>query len=212
MPIKLQHFYMIRHGETEANAARLMAGSLDSPLTDKGRTQAAQTQTIIQSLQIKPRAIIHSQLSRARDTAQILNANLNLPMSQNPDLAEWHAGDWEGETYEKCRNLLIDWITPPNGETPEQFLKRTKDGINGALGKQNQPVMIVCHGGVFRAFCKFYDLESQGVENCILYEFKPDPTKTQFPWDIYEHRPSNDPVRKKVMIYSAPTSSDSEIA
>jgi len=93
MPIHLQHFYMIRHGETEANAARLMAGSLDSPLTPKGRQQAKDTQIIIENLEIKPRAIVHSQLSRARNTAKILNTNLNLPMHEDADLAEWHAGD-----------------------------------------------------------------------------------------------------------------------
>ena len=71
--IPLKHFYMIRHGETEANAARIMAGSLDSPLTENGRRQAKTAQVIVNSLAVKPSVIIHSNLSRARETAQIIN-------------------------------------------------------------------------------------------------------------------------------------------
>ena len=203
---------MIRHGETEANAARIMAGSLDSPLTDKGRRQAKDTQTIVESLEIKPQQIIHSNLSRARITAEILNENLKLPINEDPEVAEWHAGDWEGVPYEDCPKFLDGWQSPPNGEKVPDFLERIRNFKNRILQKPNQPVMIVSHGGVFRAFGKLYGLESPGVENCTLYEFKPNASKTHFPWDIWEYRPSNDPVRKKVMIYDAPTSSDSKIA
>jgi len=108
--------------------------------------------------------------------------------------------------------MMVGWPTPPNGEKALDFLARVQKAKNKALQKPNQPVMIVCHGGVFRAFGKLYGLESPGVENCTLYEFKPEPSKTQFPWDIWEHRPSNDPVRKRVMIYNAPTPSEDKIA
>lgn len=61
-----RHFYMIRHGETEANAAQIMAGSMDTPLTENGITQAKEAAKIVEALNIKPQAIVHSHLSRAR--------------------------------------------------------------------------------------------------------------------------------------------------
>jgi len=212
MPITLKHFYMIRHGETEHNAKQIMAGSTDSKLTERGITQARKTQTILESLSIKPQAIIHSHLSRARDTANILNEVLNVPLHEDPDLSEWHAGDWEGVHYDECPDLLEKWIDPPGGETLEQFLTRTKRGKNKALALSEQPIMIVCHGGVFRAFGKLYGLDSPGVDNCTLYEFKPDPSKTQFPWDIWAYRTENETVREPSMIYYAPIGGADEMA
>ena len=71
--IPSKHFYMIRHGQTEANAAQIMAGSIDSPLTALGRQQAKNVHDILENLEIKPKTIIHSHLSRAKETAEILN-------------------------------------------------------------------------------------------------------------------------------------------
>ena len=94
MPVPAKRFYMIRHGQTEANAAQRMAGWLDSPLTDLGRQQADHARKKVEALEDKPQIIVHSQLSRARETAAIINANLNLPMIEDEDYAEMHAGDW----------------------------------------------------------------------------------------------------------------------
>ncbi|MBX2833542.1 MAG: histidine phosphatase family protein, partial [Micavibrio sp.] len=33
MNVPIKHFYMIRHGQSEANAAKILAGHTDSPLT-----------------------------------------------------------------------------------------------------------------------------------------------------------------------------------
>lgn len=175
---------MIRHGETEANAARLMAGSLDSPLTSWGREQAARAAKVVEALPVKPAAIIHSQLSRARDTAAILNQNLGVPAIEDADFAEMHAGDWEGIPYDTCHEMLHGWDDPPGGETHEEFFARIKRAKIKALSHTDQPVLIVCHGGVFRAFAKLYGIDSYGVRNCHLYEFEPagNPVTGDFPW------------------------------
>lgn len=202
MPLPLQHFYMIRHGETEANAARIMAGSLDSPLTEKGVQQARDTIEIIQSLTIKPTKIFHSNLRRARNTAAILNEALNCDMHETTYLAEWHAGDWEGVPYDDCPEFLEDWVNPPGGETAQEFLNRVQQGKRTALTHTPAPVLIVCHGGLFRAFGKFYDINSYGVDNCTLYEFTPDPSKTQFPWEVHKYMNRKRITREPAVIYS----------
>ncbi len=182
-----RHFYMIRHGQTEANAARMMAGSLDSPLTALGRDQAREAAKAVEALSIKPAAIIHSQLSRARDTAQIINEKLNLPLVEDADFAELHAGDWEGAPYDQCHSLLDGWEDPPGGETIAEFFTRLKRAKNKYLPLYDAPVLIVCHGGVFRAFAKMHGIENEGVRNCHLYEFEPTPHMENFPWSAWQH-------------------------
>ena len=188
MPLPAKHFYMIRHGETEANAARIMAGSLDSPLTDKGRDQAKQAQEIILSLEIKPSTIVHSNLARARDTAEIINEALNIPIHEDKDLAELHAGDWEGVPYEECHELLTGWPTPPNGESFVDFCARLRKGKKYNLEEREGPILIVSHGGVFRGLGGIYGLKTPGIfKNCHLYEFSPAPNNDDFPWTVWSH-------------------------
>ena len=186
--IPAKHFYMIRHGQTEANAARLMAGSLDSPLTEMGRQQARDVHAIVQNLVIKPEMIVHSQLSRARETAAIINEALNLPMYEDPDIAEHFCGDWEGKPYEECRSMLDGWATPPNGESFDDFCTRIRRAKTTALNRSKGPVLIVSHGGVFRGLGKLYGLNTPGVfKNCHLYEFQPDPAQEKFPWRVWHY-------------------------
>lgn len=183
-----KHFYMIRHGETEANAALILAGSMDSPLTHTGRTQAKNIHHALPHLKIKPEIIIHSHLSRARDTATIINEQLNLPMIEDARYAEMHAGDWEGVSYEQSRPMLEGWVDAPNGETAQGFIDRVKAAKKTALSHEKSPPLIVCHGGVFRAFLQPYNIHSSGVKNCTLYEFTPKSnTAERFPWDVWRY-------------------------
>lgn len=193
--IPARPFYMIRHGETEANAAQIMAGSLDSPLTQTGRDQARAVHDVVKNLKIKPTLIVHSHLSRARDTATIINEVLNLPMIQDPDFAEIHAGDLEGVCWSKC-NHFDDFRDMPNGEKFDDFFARVRRAKNRILGSNEGPVLIVSHGGVFRAFAKLYGINMPGVRNCHLHEFIPHPpvdpktvleSHAPFPWDVFHY-------------------------
>lgn len=177
-------FYMIRHGETVANAAELLAGSTDSPLTDKGRAQARNAQKLVSLLELKPTTIVHSNLSRARDTAAIINESLNLPMFEDSRYAEMCAGDWEGKTYAECKKVFLEWVEAPNGETTETFFGRIHATKYDALNAYDAPVLFVGHGGIFRAFFKLYDLDVKPVENCTVYGFTPRPANDDhpFPW------------------------------
>lgn len=185
--IPSKHFYMIRHGQTEANAAQTMAGSLDSPLTTLGRQQAFQAQKIVSMLDIKPSSIHHSNLSRARDTAAIINEALNVPMIEDPDLAEIHAGDWEGVPWSTCAQIMNEWVQGPNGEHPDDFFIRVKNGKTRALLETDGAPLIVCHGGVMRAFGALYGYEAPALfKNAHLYEFMP-ADQDKFPWSVYDY-------------------------
>lgn len=203
--IPVKPFYMIRHGETEANAAQIMAGSMDSPLTQTGREQARAVQNVVTRLAVKPSLIVHSNLSRARDTAGIINEVLGLPMIEDADFAEIHAGDLEGVSWSQCQHF-DDWRDMPNGERFEDFFARVRRAKNRYLGRKSGsnegPVMIVCHGGVFRAFAKMFDIEMWGVNNCHLHEFTPAeispeiPAKA-FPWDVWHYDYKDELLRRR---------------
>lgn len=207
--IPAKRFYMIRHGETEANAARIMAGSLDSPLTETGRMQARAAAAIVGSLETKPEIVVHSHLSRARETARIINEALNVPMIEDDGIAELHAGDWEGVSYDACADLFADWIDPPNGETFNDFSARVRSAKSRILSRPERAPLIVSHGGVFRAFGHIYGIASPGVPNCRLFEFEPR-EHDRFPWRVWTYEPAlmpppegfvSTPVRRAVDIY-----------
>lgn len=189
--IPCKHFYMIRHGETVANAAKIMSGSTDTPLNDTGIAQAHAVQTVFEQLDIKPKVIIHSHLSRARDTARILNEQLNLPMHEEPDYGEMHGGNWEGAPYDVCAHLFRAWFDPPNGETVQAFFDRVRDAKRKTLTAHDTP-LIVCHGGVFRAFWTLFDLTGHLAKNCQLYEFIPHERQDIFPWTVFRYEVGDD--------------------
>jgi probable phosphoglycerate mutase len=63
-------FYLVRHGESEGNAARVFTGQLDSPLTARGRRQA---EAVAEELaKVNFDRIVSSDLSRTRDTAEVI--------------------------------------------------------------------------------------------------------------------------------------------
>lgn len=199
--IPAKHFYMIRHGQTEANLNRIMAGSLDSPLTALGRQQADEARIIIEQLEVKPTRIIHSNLSRARDTAHIINTNLGLPMDEDPDIAEIHVGELEGAPWEACQ-FFDEFIDPPSGETFPQFFQRIQRAKKRALENNPGPVLIVCHGGVFRALWKMYGHNMAGVRNCHLHEFMPLPERKTFPFLSHVYDYDGKLVRSEAIYHS----------
>ncbi len=176
---------MIRHGQTEANKSMILSGHMDTQLTPLGREQAEMAQKTIELLDVKPDIIIHSHLSRARDTANIINQNLQLPTIEDSDYAEIHFGDWEGLPFTKTCNIQKSWEnfgTAPNGESFEDFMGRIKRAKNRALALDAKKPLIVCHGGVFRALAKIYDHKISGVNNCHLHHFEPSQHNRVFPW------------------------------
>jgi broad specificity phosphatase PhoE len=177
---------MIRHGESIANLQQFASGHVDVPLTEKGIVQAYAAQKIVEALDVPPSIIIHSHLQRARNTARIINENLGLTMVEDPEIAEQHYGDWEGQPWELTRQPTRDGVDPPNGESHKDFHTRVKNAVTRFVETHPGPVLIVCHGGVFRAIGALYSHQIVGVENCCLHHFDPHPPETAaaFPWNI----------------------------
>lgn len=200
-----KRFYMIRHGQTVANARRVMAGWMDSPLTDEGRRQASEAAKIVAAVAPRPQSIVYSPLSRARDTAAIINAALgNLPMTPSEDIRELYAGSWEGVTYDVSYQRIVDGFDPPDGETYDIFRARVRKGLTEGMDAAEGPALFVAHGGVFRAVAGLYGLHAYGFRNCHLYEFEPNPARPAFPWTVWEYDsgPDGRPVRTPAELFA----------
>ena len=132
-------FYYLRHGQTETNAYRLVAGSLDVDLTALGREQAHAAAKALASEPITH--IYSSPLKRARHTAEPIATALNLPVTIIAEIAERNWGDLEG----KPRGSRRKGIMPSGAETTEAFTQRVLCGFSCI---DSDVPLVVAHSGV----------------------------------------------------------------
>jgi broad specificity phosphatase PhoE len=152
-------FYVIRHGESEANAASRFSGRLDSPLTDRGRAQSVAVADAIDGEPFD--RIVATPLSRSLDTALVIARRRKIPVDVVGDLIEIDVGERTGKTFDEVRGLP-DWrddgfVAWPGGETLEQVLERSLRALR-RLHRETPGgrVLIVGHGGVTRILASHY--------------------------------------------------------
>lgn len=160
-------FYFVRHGQTEANVREILAGSgHDHPLTDEGHRQAqALALRLAEAAPVKFSRIVVSQMQRARQTAEYIARQLQLPMEVEPDLREWHLGEWEGKPYSEFAHLLLGAGEPKTGESRQQFYQRVETAWKKAHTDQ-EPYLIVSHGAVWLALQDLLKIPRFKVDNC----------------------------------------------
>ena len=161
-------FYFLRHGESELNAQRIIAGSIDTELTALGRQQALAAADALANAPIT--AIYTSAMRRVRETAAPIAERLKLPVIVISELGERNWGSFEGMP----RDARTPGATPENAEPHEDFVRRVLAG----LARIDSPVpLIVGHSGVYRVLCGTLALvETEGpVENCRALRISPLP-------------------------------------
>jgi broad specificity phosphatase PhoE len=113
---------LIRHGETDWNAEHRWQGHADVPLNAHGREQAK-----VLAEELAPEgvdAIYSSDLSRARDTAEIVGERLGVPVVLDPDLREIDVGSREGLTGEEVGDR--PWDGEPHETHGERILRAVR--------------------------------------------------------------------------------------
>jgi probable phosphoglycerate mutase len=98
MPHSTTHVLLIRHGQSEGNAARRFGGHTATPLSPRGRRQAQATARALQSEELT--AIYSSDLARAIETAQPLANLTGLTVNATGAFRERSVGVMEGLTFE----------------------------------------------------------------------------------------------------------------
>jgi broad specificity phosphatase PhoE len=160
--LPIQTWYLVRHGETEWNAAARMQGRLDSPLTELGREQARAVAELLARLGVDD--MFASPLGRVRESVAILHQRLAIPVRYDDRLQEWSAGDWGGELYAEIGGKWPDawdaWnadrltCPSPGGENFLDLITRSRSFLEDATLMTLGPrVAIVAHGFLNRALC-----------------------------------------------------------
>ncbi|MDN4478378.1 histidine phosphatase family protein [Demequina sp. SYSU T00039] len=111
---------LLRHGQTEYNAEGRLQGSLDVPLGEHGRNQAAAAARAIVDGYGVPDRIVTSPLSRARDTAAAVGALVPVPVTVDRRLRQRSYGEWEGLTWDEVKlRWPRDYERRLRGEDPQ---------------------------------------------------------------------------------------------
>jgi broad specificity phosphatase PhoE len=135
---------LVRHGETDWNADGRLQGQTDRPLSEYGRRQARQLADELADEDVE--AIYASDLSRARETAEIVAERLRLPVGLDADLREKDWGTWEGLTpVERDRVEFVGESTEAHQERMLRALRRIAE-----RHPDGGRVLVVTHGGSMR--------------------------------------------------------------
>ena len=153
---------LLRHGETLYNATRRMQGQLDTELSERGRAQAHAAAEDLRHLAINK--IVSSDLIRAKDTADVVAADLGLEVVVDKRLRETHLGQWQGKTHEEVDTAHDGaralWRTdptwaPPEGESRIDVAQRSREVVMELMRDHdewdNAAVLLVAHGGTIAA-------------------------------------------------------------
>jgi glucosyl-3-phosphoglycerate phosphatase len=169
--VRVRRLVMLRHGQTDYNAASRMQGQLDTGLSDLGRDQAIAAAEVLAKRQ--PLVIVSSDLRRALDTAVALGERSGLPVLVDTRLRETHLGDWQGMTHLEvdaaAPGARLAWRddarwAPHGGESrvdvaarsmpllAELVADQTEWGsLEWGLDEPERPVVLVAHGGLIAA-------------------------------------------------------------
>lgn len=151
---------LIRHAETEWNRARVIQGQEDTVLTPEGRETARDWGRSLVGRGYE--RIIASDLTRARDTAELVNQALRLPVTYDCRLREQDWGRWVGSTVRELRanapgaveyQEAMGWdFRPPGGESRVDVLERSLNALRDAAERcPGERILVVCHTGVLKA-------------------------------------------------------------
>jgi len=143
--------YLVRHGETADNAARIVQMP-DAALSPAGRAQAARLARRIAGARVA--RVVSSDYTRALETAAPIVAATGAPLVLDEGLRERNYGDVRGTRYvDHTVDIMAPDFEPPAGETWDVFHRRVDEvwlrmlaearGLDGDL-------VVVTHGLVCR--------------------------------------------------------------
>lgn len=153
---------LIRHGFSETNKKRILAGHLDAPLDEQGIVQAEMTAKFVNE-NYNVDVIYSSDLKRAKSTAEKISELTGKEIKLSKNLREIFAGDWEGKNWADLPKLYPEefglWLNDigksqcPNGENLKDLYARINGEIDKILSEnQDKTIVVVTHATVIRVF------------------------------------------------------------
>jgi len=166
----MRKIYFVRHGESKHNATGIYAGTIDSPLTALGISQAKETGNLLKSKNIGN--IITSNLTRAHDTATIISniiaASNTFSLQTTPYLNEVNFGDIQNKEIQNIDGLIYG-VESGTGESLESLYNRgykVLELLQNTTGEEH--ILVVGHGAFTAVIFAIY----QGIPIDKFIDYK----------------------------------------
>lgn len=156
--------YIVRHGETDWNRIHRVQGRTDIPLNDYGRHLARETAEGMKDIRID--LGYTSPLLRAKETAQIILGDRDVPLYEDSRIEELSFGNYEGmrtggegkdaqrEAFNRFFTDTANYIPPQDAETVPQLYERTGDFLTEICAREDlrdKSVLVSTHGAAMTA-------------------------------------------------------------
>ncbi len=191
------NIYLVRHGETDKNRAKLLQGRSDAVLNSTGILQAEKLRGFFQNNGITFDRVYSSPLKRAVMTADII-AGSRLQILTDERLLEMDYGPYEGSSLENPSAEILeffrDFIHNPAPEGMEslshvtlrmgQFLDELKNGDDGNI-------LIATHAIALKGALEYLTPDSMGswwskyIGTCSVFKTELNHGIFSIPEEIY---------------------------
>lgn len=156
--------YIVRHGVTEWNKLKKLQGAADVPLAKEGIRLAEETGKALKD--VKFDICFTSPLSRAKQTAECILGNRDIPIIPDKRIQEINFGVLEGDKVRDPEGNYIDsqieiffkdpvnFKRPENGENIFDVIARTKDFWEEKTtdpSLADKTILVASHGCAVRA-------------------------------------------------------------
>lgn len=168
--------YIIRHGQTDSNAARVVQGHNQTPLNDLGLEQALK---VAQRLALEDIDCIYSSdLKRARETAKIVTDVCKVSLYLTDKLRERSYGVYDGKPFSKYEQAFLNSglekheFRPEGGENYLEVRNRAADFLTLLFSRytNNEVVALVAHAGINKMLLSC--LLGKSIEDAMRIEQK----------------------------------------
>ncbi|MFT4029121.1 MAG: histidine phosphatase family protein [Protaetiibacter sp.] len=170
----MTELYLVRHGETDWNAARRIQGRTDIPLNEVGRAQALRAAELLARRNWD--AVYTSPLSRAHETAEIIASRLGIgQVTDVGALVERNYGEAEGMGFEQVEALYQEGVRAPGQETRAEVAARVVPALLELAARHpGERLVVVSHGGAIRSVLQSADPGTQHprITNASVHSFR----------------------------------------
>ena len=167
-------FWLLRHGATELHSGKVVMGRYDARLSEIGKSQMAEMGKRLAGEKLRAGALYSSPLRRARDSAEIVNRCLGLPIREVEDFSEISLGAWDGRLIEDVKKewpaqyarrgeYLMSYRFDEGSESFYMVEARVRRALLELLKDDPSPdILILTHAGVIK--CLWGILQGRDID------------------------------------------------
>ncbi|MBU9710722.1 histidine phosphatase family protein [Evansella tamaricis] len=165
-----KNIYIIRHCEA-------IGQSSDSPLTERGLTQANELSDFLSDIKVKVDRVISSPYLRAVQTIKPFAENKNIELEMDSRLTErilssTFFSDWMDKLEATFNDMDLKY---EGGESSNEAMNRMVEVVNDIVASDFESTIIVAHGGVISLLLNHYDKKFgfeqwKGLSNPDVYQ------------------------------------------